>query len=66
MIDEALNKCAEHEPNLYKAAVHIFGKSYEYTAKYRAFVKEIKAGVPYLLTTMLLRSQKERDSDVRS
>ena len=23
-------------------------------------------GVPYLLTTMLLRSQKERDSDVRS
>ena len=43
MIDEALNKCAEHEPNLYKAAVHIFGKSYEYTAKYRAFVKEIKA-----------------------
>lgn len=33
----------EHEPNLYKAAVHIFGKSYEYTAKYRAFVKEMKA-----------------------
>lgn len=23
-------------------------------------------GVPYLLTTMLLRTQKERDSDVRS
>ena len=23
-------------------------------------------GVPYLLTTMLLRSKKERDSDVRS
>ena len=28
---------------LYKAAVNIFGKSYEYTAKYRAFVKEMKA-----------------------
>lgn len=31
------------EPDLYKAAVNIFGKSYEYTAKYRAFVKEMKA-----------------------
>ncbi len=30
------------EPKLYKAAVGIFGKSYEYTAKYRAFVKEMK------------------------
>lgn len=28
---------------LYKAAINIFGKSYEYTAKYRAFVKEMKA-----------------------
>ena len=26
-----------------EAAVDLFGKSYEYTAKYRAFVKEMKA-----------------------
>ena len=42
-ITEELAIIEEHEPNLYKAAVHIFGKSYEYTAKYRAFVKEMKA-----------------------
>lgn len=42
-INEELEIIREHEPNLYKAAVHIFGKSYEYTAKYRAFVKEMKA-----------------------
>ena len=29
-------------------------------------VLALMIGVPYLLTTMLLRSQKERDSDVRS
>ena len=40
---EELATIEEYEPNLYKAAVHIFGKSYEYTAKYRAFVKEMKA-----------------------
>ena len=42
-INEELAIIEEHEPNLYKAAVHIFGKSYEYTAKYRAFAKEMKA-----------------------
>ena len=42
-INEELAIIEEHEPNLYKAAVNIFGKSYEYTAKYRAFVKEMKA-----------------------
>ena len=42
-INEELEIIREHEPNLYKAAVDIFGKSYEYTAKYRAFVKEMKA-----------------------
>lgn len=41
-ITEELAIIKEHEPNLYKAAVHIFGKSYEYTAKYRDFVKEMK------------------------
>lgn len=42
-INEELAVIEQYEPNLYKAAVHIFGKSYEYTAKYRAFVKEMKA-----------------------
>ena len=42
-INEELAVIEEHEPMLYKAAVNIFGKSYEYTAKYRAFVKEMKA-----------------------
>ena len=31
----------EHEPNLYKAVNNIFGKSYEYTRKYREFVREM-------------------------
>lgn len=31
----------EHEPNLYKAVNNIFGKSYEYTRKYREFCKEM-------------------------
>lgn len=37
--DEELNILKEHEPNLYKAVNNIFGKSYEYTRKYREFVK---------------------------
>ena len=41
--DKLRAKIAEVAFYLYKAAVHIFGKSYEYTAKYRAFVKEMKA-----------------------
>jgi 3'-phosphoadenosine 5'-phosphosulfate sulfotransferase (PAPS reductase)/FAD synthetase len=31
----------EHEPNLHKAVTNIFAKSYEYTIKYREFVKEM-------------------------
>ena len=42
-INEELAVIEKYEPNLYKAAMHLFGKSYEYTAKYRAFVKEMKA-----------------------
>ena len=41
-IDEELEVIKEHEPNLYKAAVHIFGKSYEYTKKYHNFCKMMK------------------------
>lgn len=32
-----------NEPKLYKAAINVFGKSYEYTRKYREFVKIMKA-----------------------
>lgn len=31
----------KHEPNLYKAVNNIFGKSYEYTRKYREFVQKM-------------------------
>ena len=42
-INEELAVIEQYEPKLYKAAMNIFGKSYVYTAKYRAFVKEMKA-----------------------
>lgn len=42
-INEELAIIEQNEPMLYKAAVNLFGKSYEYTAKYRAFVKEMKS-----------------------
>lgn len=32
----------KYEPKLYKACINIFGKSYEYTKKYREFVKNMK------------------------
>ena len=42
-INEELEIIKVNEPELYKAAVNIFGKSYEYTRKYREFVKMMKA-----------------------
>ena len=42
-INEELAVIEKYEPNLYKAAMHIFGKSYEYTAKYREFQKMMKS-----------------------
>jgi hypothetical protein len=39
------------EPKLYAAAVGVFGKSYEYTRKYRAFQKMMNA------------KEKERNAD---
>lgn len=42
-ITEELEIIKEYEPNLYTAAIHIFGQSYEYTHKYREFVKMRKA-----------------------
>lgn len=42
-ITEELAVIEKYEPKLYKAAVAVFGKSYEYTRKYREFVKTMKA-----------------------
>lgn len=39
--EEELEILKEYEPNLYKAVNNIFGKSYEYTRKYREFAKEM-------------------------
>ena len=39
--EHELEVLKEHEPNLYKAVNNIFGKSYEYTRKYREFCKEM-------------------------
>lgn len=41
-INEELAVIERYEPNLYKAAVNLFGKSYEYTRKYREFQKMMK------------------------
>lgn len=38
-ISEELAVIREHEPKLYRAAMFVFGKSYEYTKKYREFQK---------------------------
>lgn len=37
--EEELKVIEEHEPKLYKAVHNIFGKSYEYTRKYREFAR---------------------------
>lgn len=42
-VTEELDILKRFEPKLYKAAVTVFGKSYEYTRKYREFVKMMKA-----------------------
>lgn len=38
--EQELEVIKEHEPKLYKAVNNIFGDSYEYTRKYREFVKQ--------------------------
>lgn len=40
--EEDLEIAKQHEPQLYKAAIHIFGESYEYTRAYRVFKEEYK------------------------
>ena len=41
-VTEELEIIKKFEPNLYTAAVNIFGDSYEYTRKYREFQKMMK------------------------
>lgn len=41
-ITEELEIIQKYEPKLYTAAVNIFGKSYEYTRRYREFAKAMK------------------------
>ena len=43
--EEELKAIKEHEPKLYTAVLNIFGKSYEYTRKYREFKERLKHGV---------------------
>lgn len=40
--EEELEILKQYEPNLYAAACKIFGPSYEYTRKYRAFKEDLK------------------------
>jgi len=40
--DDELCAIENFEPKLYKAAIHIFGESYEYTRQYRKFKDEMK------------------------
>ena len=40
--EQELKAAEQFEPNLYKAAVNVFGKSYEYTRKYREFCEKKK------------------------
>jgi len=41
--EQELKVIETYEPKLYKAVNNIFGDSYEYTRKYREFVKRMKA-----------------------
>ena len=52
-ISEELAVIREHEPKLYRAAMFVFGKSYEYTKKYREFQKMMNQKV---------KEEKQNDS----
>ena len=43
--EHELSAAEQYEPNLYKAALHVFGKSYEYTRKYKQFIEEMERTV---------------------
>ena len=40
--EQELSAAKQYEPLLYRAAVHVFGPSYEYTRKYREFCRKMK------------------------
>ncbi len=40
--EKELSAAKQYEPLLYRAAVHVFGPSYEYTRKYREFCRKMK------------------------
>ena len=40
--EDELNIIQKYEPKLYNACINIFGKSYEYTRKYKEFCKEMR------------------------
>ena len=41
--EKELEAAQKYEPKLYSAAVHVFGNSYEYTGKYREYVRMKKS-----------------------
>lgn len=41
--EQELSVIEQYEPKLFKAVNNIFGDSYEYTRKYKAFCEEMKA-----------------------
>lgn len=43
--EDDLKKIKDKEPMLYKAVNNIFGKSYEYTRRYREFKRERQQGI---------------------
>ena len=60
-VNEELAIVEQYEPKMYKACMNIFGKSYEYTKKYRAFQAEMKArekaGYQLMLTELVERME---------
>lgn len=57
--DDELEVVKKYDPKLHKAANFIFGKSYEYTRKYRAFCEEMDA--VYGNYTAYMRSKAEKN-----
>ena len=43
-LENELKACEQYEPKMYKALNNVFGESYEYTRKYRAFQKQMSKG----------------------
>lgn len=63
--EEELKLLEKYEPNLYKAVRNIFGKSYEYTRKYREFKEKYKNGYNKNQLTLFdfMESDNEKQGD---